>query len=100
MPAWTPRRHIRLHFDGQIAVVLRRKTGTNVIPGECRNLSEGGLAAALAQSLDVGQRVLLPVFVPNLRPAEVRARVCYSNGALHGFEFQREEARSAPCGQS
>jgi len=64
--------------------------------GRCRELSEGGIGAALAEQLPVGEVVTLELS-PSLK---VYGAVRYMHGFYHGFEFvllrdrQREAIKS------
>jgi hypothetical protein len=82
-----PRFQVDFHF------LLRTDNGqgepdSNPIHARCHEISEGGLAAWVAEPLDVNSRVILLLSFPGeSTPVSVAATVTRRSGSDHAFSF-------------
>ena len=82
--SWPKRRYPRYTLDRPLLAHLYCTESSAVTyRGRCRELSEGGIGAALAEQLSPGEVVTLE-FSPTLK---VYGAVKYLRGFYHGFEF-------------
>ena len=82
--SWPKRRYPRYALDRPLLAHLYcSETSALTYRGRCRELSEGGIGAALGEQLSPGEVVTLE-FAPNLK---VYGAVRYLRGFYHGFEF-------------
>ena len=82
--SWPKRRYPRYALDRPLLAHLYcSDTSALTYRGRCRELSEGGIGAALGEQLSPGEVVTLE-FAPNLK---VYGTVRYLRGFYHGFEF-------------
>jgi len=82
--SWPKRRYPRYTLDRPLLAHLYCDDSSALTyRGRCRELSEGGIGAALAEQLPVGEVVTLE-FTPTLK---VYGAVRYMHGFYHGFEF-------------
>jgi hypothetical protein len=95
--SWPKRRYPRYTLDRPLLAHLYCDDSSALTyRGRCHELSEGGIGAALAEQLPIGEVVTLE-FSPTLK---VYGTVRYMHGFYHGFEFvllrdrQREAIKS------
>ena len=82
--SWPKRRYPRYTLDRPLLAHLYcTESSALTYRGRCRELSEGGIGAALAEQLSPGEVVTLE-FSPTLK---VYGAVRYLRGFYHGFEF-------------
>ena len=99
--SWPKRRYPRYTLDRPLLAHLYCDDSSIPLTyrGRCRELSEGGIGASLAEQLPVGEVVTLE-FSPTLK---IYGAVRYLHGFYHGFEFvllrdRQKEALKAMCG--
>ncbi|HEV2112573.1 MAG TPA: PilZ domain-containing protein [Terriglobales bacterium] len=96
---WPRRRYPRFTLDRPLLAHLYcEESFALTYRGRCREFSEGGIGAALAEQLPVGEVVTLELS-PTLK---VYGAVRYLSGFYHGFEFvllrdRQKEAIKAIC---
>jgi hypothetical protein len=77
----------RYVFEARIRLRLQRGPQTLVVGGWARDLSESGLAAFVAESLQLGEHVTLEIPLTGTHPTSVPAVVVRSLGTQYGFAF-------------
>ena len=74
-------------FESRIQISVRRGAQTITVQGWTRDLSESGLAAFVAETLDIGEVLSLQIDVGNSEKATIAARVARKLGTQYGFQF-------------
>jgi c-di-GMP-binding flagellar brake protein YcgR len=93
----------RYSFDCELTLTVYRSGQKQELWGRAADISEGGVAATLSETLEVGEIALIRVEVEK-KTLNLRAAVRYRRGHFCGFEFlamsldQREAIKSL-CGR-
>jgi hypothetical protein len=77
----------RYIFETRIQLRLQRGPRTLVVGGWSRDLSESGIAAFVAEPLQIGEHVVLEIPIGGNNPISVPAVVIRSLGTQYGFAF-------------
>jgi len=87
-PVKKKRRFPRYDIAVPVRVSALRPGVPDTIPGRCKNLGQGGLAAVLTQELTPGDVVVVEFSLPLVSAAmKLRAQVRSQDRLHHGFEF-------------
>jgi c-di-GMP-binding flagellar brake protein YcgR len=92
-------RPARYSFDCPLTLTVYRSGQKQELWGRAADISEGGVAATLSETLEVGEIALIRVEIEK-KSVSLRAAVRYRRGHFCGFEFlatspdQREAIKS------
>lgn len=82
------RRYPRYRCEFPLTATLFSGQSHHLLEGHCRDLSEGGLGALIAQDLDPGEVASLTFSLPGMSQQwKVRAVLRHRRGYHYGFEF-------------
>ncbi len=74
-------------FETRIRITLQRNGRKFSVQGWTRDLSESGLSAFVAETLGIGEPVLIELSLPDREIQLLPARVARNRGTEYGFEF-------------
>ena len=87
-PVKKKRRFPRFDIAVPVCVNALRSGVPDTIPGRCKNMGQGGLAAVLTEELSPGDVVVVEFSLPLVSAAiKLRAQVRSQERLHHGFEF-------------
>lgn len=76
----------RYSLDCQLTLTVYRSGQKRDLWGRAADISEGGMAATLSETLEVGEIASIRIEIEN-KPLNLRAEVRYHRGHFCGFEF-------------
>ena len=77
----------RHRFEARIVIRLRRGEQKLSLQGWVRDMSESGLRAFVADSLEPGESVVFEIPLPDIKKEVIPAKVVRALGTDYGFEF-------------